>query len=253
MKHNVVPYMVSKGVGHTVVPNSELQYDGIFISNGPGDPIMASKTIEGIRWAIKQETILDIFLGKQILALAAGATMYKMKNGNRGMNQPCIAMHTQNHGYVVDSNSLPEDWKTFFERQVQRSSTQRLVVVPGTTFPFGIFLEKVNFVSVRAEAVLEIIKKEKLEGILASSGGQTALSVGLELYQNGDLERHNVCVMGTQIDPIIDTENCEKFSAKLIEIGETIALSQPTTTCAAGRRLSTRWCVAKDNCITVRR
>ncbi|KAL3672886.1 hypothetical protein V7S43_002188 [Phytophthora oleae] len=78
---------------------------------------------------------------------------------------------------------------------------------------------------------------------MASIGGQTALSVGLELYQNSDLDRHNVCVMGTQIDAIIDTENREKFSAKLIEIGETIALSQPATTCTAGRRLSTRWCV----------
>ncbi|KAL4172766.1 hypothetical protein KRP22_007928 [Phytophthora ramorum] len=61
-------------------------------------------------------------------------------------------------------------------------------------------------------------------------GGQTALGVGIELYLNGDLERHNVRVMGTQIESIIDTEDREKFSAKLDEIGETIALSHPATT-----------------------
>ncbi|KAF0715204.1 hypothetical protein AaE_011379, partial [Aphanomyces astaci] len=105
MKHNIVRYLLSKGVELTVVPfdynlaKSKLPYDGIFISNGPGDPEMADATIQSIRWAIQQEganlkPIFGICLGNQILALAAGATTYKMKYGNRGMNQPCIDMRT---------------------------------------------------------------------------------------------------------------------------------------------------------------
>ncbi|KAG2530656.1 hypothetical protein JM18_001304 [Phytophthora kernoviae] len=339
MKHNIIRYLVSKGVELHVVPydydlpNSDIQYDGIFVSNGPGDPIMASKTIDSIRWAINLENpkpIFGICLGNQILALAAGATTYKMKYGNRGMNQPCIDMRTtrcyitpQNHGYAVDSNSLPDGWKTFFMNANDKSnegiiheykpffSVQFHPEACGgptdTAFLFDMFLEKVTgappkltlmdtslydrptfskvlllgsgglsigqagefdysgsqsikalreegvtvvlvnpniatvqtskgladkvyFVPVRAETVLEIIKKEKPDGILVSMGGQTALSVGIELYLNGDLERHNVRVMGTQIDSIIDTEDREKFSAKLAEIGESIALSHPATT-----------------------
>ncbi|KAL4172764.1 Oxidoreductase [Phytophthora ramorum] len=176
MKHNIIRYLVSKGVELTVVPydydlpNSELQYDGIFISNGPGDPIMASKTIDSIRWAINLENpkpIFGICLGNQILALAAGATTYKMKYGNRGMNQPCIDMRTtrcyitpQNHGYAVDSSSLPAGWKTFFMNANDKSnegiihehkpffSVQFHPEACGgptdTAFLFDMFLEKVN-------------------------------------------------------------------------------------------------------------
>jgi len=96
--------------------------DGIILSNGPGDPKKCVDTIKYTRVAIsKNIPILGICLGSQILALAAGADTYKLKYGHRSQNQPCIEAGTkrcyitsQNHGYAVDSNTLPEDWREWF-------------------------------------------------------------------------------------------------------------------------------------------
>jgi len=96
--------------------------DGIIISNGPGDPKNCHETIEIIKKAIlKNIPILGICLGSQILALAGGASTYKLKFGHRSHNQPCIEVGTnrcyitsQNHGYAVDADTLPEDWREWF-------------------------------------------------------------------------------------------------------------------------------------------
>eukprot|EP00939_MAST-03C_sp_MAST-3C-sp1_P001072 g1072.t1 len=128
IKYNIIRFLVNKGVELTVVPfdydlkNSDLEYDGVFISNGPGDPTMANATVQQIRWALTQtKPVFGICLGNQILALAAGGKTYKMKYGNRGMNQPCIDLRDgrcyitpQNHGFAVDNDSLPADWKPLF-------------------------------------------------------------------------------------------------------------------------------------------
>eukprot|EP01035_Chromulina_nebulosa_P019330 gene19330-25194_t len=115
----VVPYDYNLGTNP-----SNIHYDGIFLSNGPGDPAMCTATIESIAWALQLEPpkpIFGICLGNQLLALACGASTYKMKYGNRGMNQPCIDLRTskcyitsQNHGFAVDSKTLPIDWKPLF-------------------------------------------------------------------------------------------------------------------------------------------
>ena len=96
--------------------------DGIVISNGPGDPKMCKETVENVRKALgKNIPVLGICLGTQILGLAAGANTYKLKYGHRSQNQPCVEsgskrcyITSQNHGYVVDSNTLPEDWREWF-------------------------------------------------------------------------------------------------------------------------------------------
>ena len=96
--------------------------DGVIISNGPGDPKKCVETIEHVRKAMSKNTpILGVCLGSQILALAAGADTYKLKYGHRSHNQPCIEVGTnrcyitpQNHGYAVDSDTLPEDWREWF-------------------------------------------------------------------------------------------------------------------------------------------
>lgn len=96
--------------------------NGIIISNGPGDPKKCNKTIEHVKVALsKNIPILGICLGSQILALAAGADTYKLKYGHRSQNQPCVEVGTnrcyittQNHGYAVDSDTLPEDWREWF-------------------------------------------------------------------------------------------------------------------------------------------
>ena len=98
------------------------KYDGIVISNGPGDPQICDETIANLRRAmISNKPILGICLGTQLLALTAGATTYKLKYGHRSQNQPCIDSETrrcyitsQNHGYAVDAKTLPTDWKVWF-------------------------------------------------------------------------------------------------------------------------------------------
>ena len=96
--------------------------DGVLISNGPGDPKKCKATIENVKKAVSMNIpILGICLGSQILGLAAGANTYKLKYGHRGQNQPCIEAGTkrcyitsQNHGYVLDSSTLQEDWREWF-------------------------------------------------------------------------------------------------------------------------------------------
>ena len=98
-------------------------YDGLFISNGPGDPAVLDPTIKHISTAMVEgrTPIFGICLGHQLLARAAGAATLKMKFGNRGHNIPCTNRLTgrcyitsQNHGYAVDTMSLPKDWEELF-------------------------------------------------------------------------------------------------------------------------------------------
>ncbi|GHV81164.1 carbamoyl-phosphate synthase small chain [Spirochaetia bacterium] len=99
-----------------------LEYDGIFLSNGPGDPKACSKTIATLRRAFdKGKPIFGICLGNQIMALAAGADTYKLPYGHRGQNQPCIDTTTnrcyitsQNHGYAVRGETIPKGWEPWF-------------------------------------------------------------------------------------------------------------------------------------------
>ncbi|KAH8098752.1 carbamoyl-phosphate synthase [Aureococcus anophagefferens] len=139
MKFNIIRYLVeAHGVELTVVPHdydletnpSKLEWDGVFCSNGPGDPSKCAATIKSLKWAISQEKpVFGICLGNQILALAAGGTTYKMKYGNRGMNQPCVDLRTtrcyitsQNHGFAVDDSTLPDGWRALFINANDRSN-----------------------------------------------------------------------------------------------------------------------------------
>jgi len=97
-------------------------FDGLFLSNGPGDPKMVPETVELVRRALEQKVpTFGICLGNQILALAAGADTYKLKFGHRSQNQPCAEVGTrscvvtsQNHGYAVNGETLPEGWREWF-------------------------------------------------------------------------------------------------------------------------------------------
>lgn len=98
-------------------------YDGVFLSNGPGDPTEYPTTISITKKAMRRDKpIFGICLGTQIMALAAGARTYKLKYGHRGHNQPCLENDTkrgfitsQNHGYAIDEESLPKDWTVSFK------------------------------------------------------------------------------------------------------------------------------------------
>ncbi len=101
---------------------SQMEYDGLLVSNGPGDPAMCTETIQRVQLAYQNERpVMGICLGHQIMALAAGASTYKMKFGHRGQNQPVLNhlsqqafVSSQNHGYAVDIDHLPKDWKTLY-------------------------------------------------------------------------------------------------------------------------------------------
>uniref|UniRef100_A0A3Q1FTK8 carbamoyl-phosphate synthase (ammonia) n=1 Tax=Acanthochromis polyacanthus TaxID=80966 RepID=A0A3Q1FTK8_9TELE len=128
IKHNIIRLLVKRGAEVHLVPwDQELQsldYDGLFISNGPGDPSLAQKLIQNVRKVLESdrpEPVFGICMGNQITALAAGAKSYKLPMGNRGQNQPVLNVMTgqafitaQNHGYGIDSESLPPGWSPLF-------------------------------------------------------------------------------------------------------------------------------------------
>lgn len=126
-KHNIVHCLIRRGVEVLRVPHDfdidGEQFDAVMLSNGPGDPQMAEKTIVQVQRILDRGVpLFGICLGNQLLARAIGAETYKLKYGHRGQNQPVIESGTnrcmvtsQNHGYAVDSTSLPKDWRVWFE------------------------------------------------------------------------------------------------------------------------------------------
>eukprot|EP01039_Chlorochromonas_danica_P004255 gene4255-4675_t len=322
------------------------QYDGIFLSNGPGDPTLCADTIRSVQFALAlnpPKPIFGICLGNQLLALACGAKTYKLKYGNRGMNQPCIDLRTtqcyitsQNHGFAVDNASLPSnEWnvlflnandhsnegiihtcKPFFSVQFHpeacggpldttflfkdfinmihgnpanrilikpsvynRPNIQKVLLVGSGGLSIGqagefdysgsqaikalkeenieVILinpniatvqtsknlgraspDRVYFLPIQASVIEEIIAKERPDGIIVSMGGQTALNVGIELYEQGVLERYNVQVLGTPIDTIIATEDREIFSRHLQTINERLALSYSATSIEEAKEMA---------------
>lgn len=126
MKNNIIRCLLKHDVSIKSVPwdydFSNEDYDGLFISNGPGDPVQCVSTIEHIRKALKEDRpIMGICLGNQLLALAAGASTYKLKYGHRSHNQPVNIPGThkcfitsQNHGFAIDDKTMPSDWETMF-------------------------------------------------------------------------------------------------------------------------------------------
>ena len=126
VKHNIIRCLLKRDVTVVRVPwdydFNTLEYDGLFISNGPGDPDMCDITVGHIREAMKKEKpIFGICMGNQLLAKAGGAKTFKLKYGHRSHNQPVRMVGTnkcfitsQNHGYAVDNNTLGDDWEPLF-------------------------------------------------------------------------------------------------------------------------------------------
>ena len=125
-KYNIIRCLTRRGVKVVRVPwnynFSTIPYDGLFISNGPGNPDFAEETVANIRKAMETgKPICGICMGNQLLAKAAGAKTYKLKYGHRSHNQPVRLEGTntcyvtsQNHGYAVDQSTLPADWEPMF-------------------------------------------------------------------------------------------------------------------------------------------
>ena len=132
IKRNILRSWLKRGVRIHRVPwnydlsTSALQYDALFMSNGPGDPKSCVETIRQITWALQKGIpTFGICLGNQLLALAVGGDTYKLKYGHRGANQPCVEwkdgvqtkrciITSQNHGFAVDEKKLPTGWHVWF-------------------------------------------------------------------------------------------------------------------------------------------
>jgi carbamoyl-phosphate synthase small subunit len=120
-KHNIFRLLVEHGFDVTVVPATlpgsevlDLKPDAVFLSNGPGDPATVTYAVESVAALLGKVPIFGICLGHQIAARALGARTFKLKFGHRGANHPVkdlrtgrVAVTSQNHGYAVDTDSLP--------------------------------------------------------------------------------------------------------------------------------------------------
>ncbi len=126
VKYNIIRNLLKRDTTVIRVPWNydyhSMEYDGLFISNGPGDPKMCRETIANIGKSLQKDIpVFGICLGNQLMGLAAGADTYKLKYGHRSHNQPVLQTGTdrayitsQNHGFAVDNNSLGKDWEPLF-------------------------------------------------------------------------------------------------------------------------------------------
>ncbi|MCR5242710.1 MAG: glutamine-hydrolyzing carbamoyl-phosphate synthase small subunit, partial [Prevotella sp.] len=127
VKANIIRCLLKRGIEVVRVPwdydFNQLEFDGLFLANGPGDPERCEATVQHIRTFLggSVHPCMGICLGNQLLARAAGAKTYKLKYGHRSHNQPVQRVGTtqcfvtsQNHGYAVDADTLPNDWEPLF-------------------------------------------------------------------------------------------------------------------------------------------
>jgi carbamoyl-phosphate synthase small subunit len=126
VKYNIIRNLIKRDATVTLVPwdydFTNDDYDGLFISNGPGDPKQCAATINNLKKAYKSnKPITGICLGNQLMALAADADTYKLKYGHRSHNQPAIQVGTnksfvtsQNHGYATNNDTLTKEWEPLF-------------------------------------------------------------------------------------------------------------------------------------------
>ncbi|KAF7727232.1 Multifunctional pyrimidine synthesis protein CAD [Apophysomyces ossiformis] len=129
VKQNILRCLTKRGASVTVLPHDfdfnqvADQFDGLFISNGPGSPVTCTETIKNLKVAIDHfnKPIFGICMGNLLLGMAAGLNVYKLPFGNRGHNQPALHVDTglcyitsQNHGYALDDSAMPKNWKRMF-------------------------------------------------------------------------------------------------------------------------------------------
>ncbi|XP_008833265.1 CAD protein isoform X2 [Nannospalax galili] len=185
LKYNQIRCLCQLGAEVTVVPWDHAldsqEYDGLFLSNGPGDPASYPSVVATLNCVLSEPNprpVFGICLGHQLLALAIGAKTYKMRYGNRGHNQPCLLvgsgrcfLTSQNHGFAVDADSLPTGWAPLFTNANDGSNE-------------GIVHDSLPFFSVQfhpehragpsdMELLFDIFLETVREAVAGNPGGQT--------------------------------------------------------------------------------
>ncbi|GHT02334.1 hypothetical protein AGMMS49525_05650 [Bacteroidia bacterium] len=216
VKHNIIRCLLQHDVTITRVPwdydFNTLEYDGLFISNGPGDPEHCEITVKHIQAAMKAgKPIMGICMGNQLLAKAGGATTYKLKYGHRSHNQPVQLANSnrcfitsQNHGYAVNTDTLSDEWEVLFTNMNDgsnegiRHKTQPWFSAQfhpeaasgptDTAFMFDMFIDSIRGGSTQITQILQIFadKKELRESVKSASSackkvlllGSGALKIG---------------------------------------------------------------------------
>nr|XP_044628053.1 CAD protein isoform X1 [Equus asinus] len=185
LKYNQIRCLCQRGAEVTVVPWDHVldsqEYEGLFLSNGPGDPASYPSVVSALSHVLSEPNprpVFGICLGHQLLALAIGAKTYKMRYGNRGHNQPCLLvgsgrcfLTSQNHGFAVETDSLPVGWLPLFTNANDHSSE-------------GIVHDSLPFFSVQfhpehragpsdMELLFDIFLETVKEATAGNPGGQT--------------------------------------------------------------------------------
>eukprot|EP00796_Vickermania_ingenoplastis_P007012 gene7012-4974_t len=241
VKLNTLRCLLKFDVTLIVVPHdwdiTTEQYDGLFISNGPGNPQLCTATIRHVRWALTQDQpIFGICMGNQMLALAAGGSTYKMKFGHRGQNQPCkctkdgkVVITTQNHGFAVDFKTMPSEWEEYFINPNDGSSeglchkTKPFYSVQfhpeaccgpkDTEYLFGEFIDRVK------HAKIEEMKRFKPNKVLVLGAGGIVIAQAGEFDYSGSQCLKSLREEGIQtvlINPNIATVQTDDESADTV-------------------------------------
>ncbi|XP_055599660.1 CAD protein [Uranotaenia lowii] len=180
LKLNQVRCFVNRGARVDVVPwdtkLNSADFDGLFLSNGPGDPVMCKQTVDNLRGMLGGSVVKPIFgicLGHQLLSTAAGCSTFKMKYGNRGHNLPCIHkgtkrcyMTSQNHGFAVDATKLPQGWEELFTN-INDQTNEGIVHTSKPYFSVQFHPEHTagpEDLEVLFDVFLEAVKEYKLSG-----------------------------------------------------------------------------------------
>ncbi|XP_035756841.1 CAD protein, partial [Egretta garzetta] len=251
LKYNQVRCLCERGAAVTVVPWDHpldtADFDGLFISNGPGDPQLCQETVSSLRRVLdapQPKPVFGICLGHQLLSLALGARTYKMKYGNRGHNQPCLqtlndteyfllrrtAVKVVQHLGIVGECNIqfalnPEsdvefDWCAVGCIQELRKMGFKTIMVnynPETVSTDYDMCDRLYFDEISFEVVMDIYELENPEGVILSMGGQLPNNIAMALH------RQQCRILGTSPEAIDSAENRFKFSRLLDSIG----ISQP--------------------------
>jgi len=146
VKNNTLRHFLNRNITLIRVPwNYDFiaageKFDGVFVSNGPGNPALLTETVNIIKKCYdKKIPTFGICLGNQLMGIAAGAKTYKLKYGHRAQNQPCVNMETgkchmtsQNHGFAIERKTLPKNWKIWFEQ----ANDKTIEGIKHSKFPF---------------------------------------------------------------------------------------------------------------------